>query len=275
MGSLQEYNEKRHFMRTPEPFGEVVTSDPDTLRFAVHRHFASREHFDLRLEWNGVLMSWAVPEGPSLNSKDRRLAIATEDHPIAYAQFEGEIPKGEYGAGMIIVWDQGSWVPVTAPPDEALANGELKFRLAGSKLKGGFTLVKLPKGEKEWLWIKERDSHVSTTDVVSAAPGSVLKSEKISEPGKLGPIPEKLRPQLATSEPVPPEGDKWVHEIKYDGYRTLLMVEDGQVRTLTRNGHDWTDKYRSIAEATAQLDCDTAIIDGEIIVQDPRGAASF
>ena len=117
MRDLSDYNSKRHFMRTPEPFGEPAVTDPDALRFVVQRHFASREHFDLRLEWDGVLMSWAVPEGPSLDTKERRLAIETEDHPVAYAEFEGRIPEGEYGAGEMIVWDQGTWVPVTDPPE--------------------------------------------------------------------------------------------------------------------------------------------------------------
>lgn len=275
MGDLSKYNAKRRFMITPEPFGEAAPSNLDALRFVVNRHFAAREHFDLRLEWNGVLMSWAVPEGPSLNTKDRRLAIATENHPLAYLDFEGQIPEGEYGAGEIIVWDQGTWVPVTAPPDQALVDGELKFRMAGSRLKGGFTLVKLPKGKSEWLWIKERDSHASDKDIVGAAPGSILKRRKARLPGRKGPIPNPLRPQLASAEPSPPEGDAWIHEIKHDGYRTMLRIEDGKTQALTRNGHDWSKKYQNVVDAAGDLHCDSAVLDGEIVVQDPRGASSF
>jgi bifunctional non-homologous end joining protein LigD len=275
MGDLTKYNAKRQFMITPEPFGDAVSTDPDALKFVVNRHFAAREHFDLRLEWNGVLMSWAVPEGPSLDTKVRRFAVSTEDHPVSYLDFEGKIPEGEYGAGEIIVWDQGTWVPVSDQPEQAMADGELKFRLAGTRLKGGFTLVKLPKGHSDWLWIKERDSHASKEDMVGNAPGSILKRGKVKLGGHKVPIPTTLRPQLASANPSPPEGDAWVHEIKYDGYRTLIRIEDGKTRALTRKGHDWTAKYQSVVDAAGELHCDSAVLDGEIVVQDPRGASSF
>ena len=275
MPDLGPYNAKRRFMQTPEPYGEIGVSDPDNLRFVVQQHFATREHFDLRLEIDGVLRSWAVPEGPSVNTKDKRFAIATEDHPLEYAEFEGEIPADEYGGGKIIVWDHGTWVPVTEPVDEALAAGELKFRLAGTKLKGGWTLVKLPKGDKEWLLIKERDPAVSSLDILAASPGSVLKPKKRKLPGRKAPMPTKISPQLATSQPAPPEGDDWLHEIKHDGYRTLITIDDGAVRAITRNGHDWTDKYRSVVAAATTLDCANAILDGEIVVQDGRGKSFF
>ena len=262
-------------MQTPEPYGEMGVSDQDNLRFVVQQHFATREHFDLRLEMDGVLRSWAVPQGPSVNTKDKRLAIATEDHPLEYAEFEGEIPTDEYGGGNIIVWDYGTWVPVTEPVDEALAGGELKFRLDGTKLKGGWTLVKLPKGDSEWLLIKERDPAVSTVDILAASPGSVLRPRKRKLPGRKAPMPTKISPQLATSRPAPPESENWLHEIKHDGYRTLIRVAGGEARATTRNGHDWTDKYRSIVGAASELDCATAIIDGEIVVQDGRGKSSF
>ncbi len=275
MADLADYNARRNFMRTPEPFGAVGRSDPDHLRFVIQQHFSARAHFDLRLEWKGVLMSWAVPEGPSIRTKDRRLAVRTEDHPLDYADFAGVIPEGEYGAGEMTVWDQGIWVPVTEPVEEALAAGELKFRLAGQKLRGGWTLVKLPKGEKDWLWIKERDAGAGTSDIQQDAPDPVLRPKRRTRPGKRAPMPNMVKPMLATAQPAPPEGDDWLHELKYDGYRTLLWQDGDTVRATTRNGHDWTGKYGSIVDAASRLDCKTAIVDGEIVVQDARGASSF
>ncbi len=275
MSKLATYRAKRRFMRTPEPWGIERPSDPDNLTFVIQQHFATRVHFDLRLEWEGTLMSWAIPEGPSVNTRDRRLAIRTEDHPVDYAGFEGEIPEGEYGGGRIVVWDRGIWVPVTDPPDDALDAGELKFRLAGEKLKGGWTLVKLPKGESEWLFIKERDTGARATDILAEAPGSVLKTRKARPPGKVGKLPDRVAPQLASQQATPPTSAGWIHEIKYDGYRSCARIENGNVRILTRNGHDWTEKYTSVAFALAGLDCRSAMIDGEIVVQDGRGATSF
>lgn len=263
-------------MRTPEPFGEIGQSDPDNLVFVVQRHKSAREHYDLRLEFDGVLKSWAIPEGPSLSPKVRRLAIATEDHPLAYAHFEGDIPDSEYGAGLIVVWDQGSWVPLGDDPTSALKNGELKFRLAGSKLAGGWMLKKLPKGRTEWLLIKERDPSAGEVDILVTSPASVLGSTpKKGRIGQTAPMPKKVRPQLPTKVPSPPEGADWVHEIKYDGHRTLAWINDGETRLITRNGFDWSKKYGCLGPALAELDCKTALIDGEIIVQDARGGASF
>ncbi len=275
MTKLADYRSKRRFMRTPEPYGAERPSDPDNLRFVVQQHAATRDHYDLRLELGGVLLSWAIPQGPSVRTKDKRLAIATEDHPLEYATFEGDIPTGEYGAGQIFVWDQGTWVPVTEPAEKAIEAGELKFRLAGEKLGGGWMLKKLRKGKTEWLLIKERDPSAGDRDILAEAPGSVLNQPPREVLGKLAPLPLKLPPQLATKEPAPPDGDGWVHEIKYDGYRTLARLEGDNVKLITRNGHDWTEKYGAVATAFAMLDCEDAFLDGEIIVQDGRGVASF
>ncbi|MEM7721979.1 MAG: DNA polymerase ligase N-terminal domain-containing protein, partial [Pseudomonadota bacterium] len=162
--------QKRRFMRTPEPFGQVGQSDSDALRFVINHHAAKRLHFDLRLEWNGVLLSGAVPEGPSLHPKNKRLAIRTEDYPLDYLGFEGTIPKDEYGAGALRIWDRGTWVPIDEDPQAAFDAGEVKFRLACERLAGGWMLKKLPDGEKPGLLIKERDPSVVKGHQIDAAP---------------------------------------------------------------------------------------------------------
>lgn len=270
---LDDYNAKRRFTRTPEPFGARGTSDPDNLRFVIQHHFASREHFDLRLEIGGVLASWAVPEGPSLDPAHKRLAVRTEDHPLSYGDFEGIIPADEYGGGVMLIWDRGTWVPVPEDPAEALEAGELKFRLSGDRLGGGWMLKKLPKGDKEWLLIKERDTFV--------VKGFTLPEPEVPDfappeaAGVAAPLPKAASPQLPSAVDAPPEGAGWLHEIKYDGYRTLARVEGGGVRFITRQGLDWTTRYGVLAERVAALDCETAMIDGEVCVADARGATSL
>ena len=271
---IDDYNEKRRFMRTPEPFGERGDSDPDHLIFVVQRHFAKRPHFDLRLELDGVLKSWAVPEGPSLDPAHKRLAVATEDHPISYADFEGLVPKDEYGAGAIFIGDRGTWVSMEDDPAAALASGELKFQLSGERLNGGWMLKKLPKGEKEWLLIKERDRFVEKGFSVPKERAEVVPETAIL-PGEPGPMPKRLKPQLATAVDSPPDGEEWLHEIKYDGYRTFARKAGDDVSFFTRNGLNWTEKYEALVPAFAALDCESALIDGEIAAQDARGATSF
>lgn len=274
MAGLDEYNSKRRFMRSPEPFGAVGASDPDNLIFVVQRHFARRDHFDLRLEIGGVLRSWAVLEGPSLDPAHKRLAVATEDHPMAYATFEGVIPKDEYGAGVIVIWDCGTWVPLVDDPAAALAEGELKFRLSGERLGGGFMLKKLPKGKKEWLLIKERDTFVEKGfEIPAAAPEPAPELPALQ--GRKAALPKIAKPQLPTLVDSPPAADGWVHEIKIDGYRTLVWKDGDAVKFLTRNGLDWTRKYEAIVPAIRALDIQSALIDGEIAVQDARGATSL
>jgi bifunctional non-homologous end joining protein LigD len=289
---IETYRAKRRFKETPEPRGEVAASgDPI---FVIQKHHARRMHYDLRLEMGGTLKSWAVPEGPCLDPKVRRFAKLVEDHPIEYAKFEGRIPAGNYGAGTVIVWDRGTWVTL-AEPEAALTAGEIKFRLAGEKLTGGWMLVRLKDDPTNWLLIKERDPAarpLADYDVLEEEPNSVVSGRPVDEepverkrpaapkPGKIAgavaaPAPTKWKPQLADTADAPPKGEGWLHEIKYDGYRTLVFFDAGQVRMITRNGHDWTNRYSALAKAFAKLPCKSAVIDGEVVVQDPRGITSI
>ena len=286
---LDRYRAKRRFGETPEPAGG--TSAPEDPIYVIQKHHARRLHYDLRLQIGDTLKSWAVPEGPCLDPKVRRFAKLVEDHPLDYASFEGRIPKGNYGAGTVIVWDRGTWVTL-AEPEAALAAGEIKFRLAGEKLGGGWMLKRLPDDPTNWLLIKERDvaaRPLADYDVLVEEPDSVLTGRPVDEPapeprktvrrksaGRIAgavpaPMPVKLRPQLATLVERAPGTKGWIHEIKYDGYRTLAFIEAGKVRMVTRNGHDWTSRYAALAKALEKLPCRSAVLDGEVVVQDPRG----
>ncbi|MDX8526407.1 DNA ligase D [Mesorhizobium sp. MSK_1335] len=308
---LKTYHAKREFSRTPEPTGG--TAGDAGNRFVVHKHHATADHYDLRLEVGGVLKSWAVPRGPSLNPADKRLAVETEDHPIEYIDFEGVIPEGEYGGGPMIVWDTGTWAPME-DIEKSLRTGAFKFRLAGEKLNGGWMLTRLkPKpgedeNKKNWLLFKERDLASDTElDILEARPESVKSGRRIEElvappkkrerlppkagslkPGALpgavkGEPPTRIEPQLATQVPKPPGGDDpaertgelWLHEIKFDGYRTMAHVVDGEVRLITRGGIDWTKRYGDLPQAFSRLPVSRAIIDGEIMVLDDKGISRF
>jgi bifunctional non-homologous end joining protein LigD len=304
---LSAYRQKRDFKRTSEPAGERVR--PGGSRFVIHKHHATADHYDLRLEHDGLLKSWAVPKGPSLNPADKRYAVETEDHPLEYIDFEAVIPEGEYGGGPMIVWDTGEWAPM-GDMDAGLKKGDFKFRLYGQKVTGGFVLVRMkPKpGDKKtnWLLIKETDDSVDRDiDIVAARPESVKSGLTIEEllqqskrpaapaprakarkAAKLAPsklsgavpavMPQKFKPMLATQGSAPPAGATgWIHEIKYDGYRTLAFVTGGKVRLLTRTGIDWTDRYGVLADAFSGLSCKEAIIDGEIVVVDETGVTHF
>ncbi len=297
---LGEYRKKRDFSRTSEPPGQEDHAGGN--RFVVHKHSATADHYDLRLQVGDVLKSWAVPKGPSLNPDDKRLAVETEDHPLGYIDFEGVIPAGEYGGGPMIVWDTGVWAPMD-DIEKSLASGSFKFRLAGQKLNGGWMLARLkPKpGEKKknWLLFKERDPAADAkTDILAARPESVKSGRRIEElgassepPPKLtktaklapakvpgatkAPMPATVSPQLATPAQQPPKGDNWLHEIKFDGYRTIALIDDGKVRLITRGGHDWTKRYGDLPDAFAQLPCKQAVIDGEIVVLDEKGISRF
>lgn len=297
---LRSYRGKRDFSKTTEPAGGAVASG--STRFVVHKHSATADHYDLRLEHGGVLLSWAVPRGPSLNPADKRLAVHTEDHPIEYIDFEGVIPEGEYGGGPMIVWDTGDWAPME-DVDAGLRKGGFKFRLWGEKLKGGWMLTKL-KGrpgdddKENWLLFKEHDPSVDTeTDILAARPESVksgLTTEQLLEaarpkPAKLlkpsgvegavkAPPPPQVEPQLAAAATDPPAettATRWVHEIKFDGYRTIAHVIDGKVQLITRSGIDWTKRYGDLPKEFAKLPVKQAIIDGEIVVLDEKGISRF
>jgi bifunctional non-homologous end joining protein LigD len=270
--SLDVYHRKRDFRRTPEPAGGTTTDAGG--RYAVQRHAARRLHYDLRLELDGVLKSWAVPKGPSLDPAEKRLAVHVEDHPLEYGDFEGTIPAGEYGAGEVVLWDRGRWRPV-GDAREGYRRGKLKFVLHGEKLRGGWTLARMGgragEGGKNWLLLKERDVEARPAtegDIVAERPESVAAVPHSA-------LPARLRPQLATLADAPPPGDEWVHEIKYDGYRALCRLEDGRARLFTRSGQDWTDRFAPVARACAALPARTAWLDGEVVVLDGEGRARF
>ncbi len=307
---LTSYRRKRDFERSPEPRGRARPSDHERL-YVIQKHAASRLHYDLRLEQGGVLKSWAVPKGPSLDPKDKRLAVEVEDHPVEYGSFEGVIPKGEYGAGTVLLWDRGRWIP-EGDPAEDLKKGRLKFRLEGEKLRGGWTMVRLRDrgtGSKQpnWLLIKENDETASPQakrDVLQRQPESVASKRTIEEiaqaahrvwrrghgeeqQDKWRPKPSRIERakksalatavqfQLATLTDEPPIGDEWLHEIKLDGYRLQCRIHKGTVRLFTRTGQDWTGRFPGIASAAAQLPVEVALLDGEIVALAPDGRSSF
>jgi bifunctional non-homologous end joining protein LigD len=308
--SLERYRAKRDFTKTPEPDvrARADEAEREGHLFCVQQHAARRRHYDLRLQLGDALKSWAVPQGPSLDPKVRRLAVHVEDHPLDYARFEGAIPKGQYGAGEVIVWDIGQWVPM-GDAQEGYRKGSLKFRLSGEKLNGGWTLVRIKRDQEKadnWLLIKERDLFArpeAEGDICEEHPESVLSGRTIEAlkadeeevaPAKARPKPkpkglrpntlprarkeariEVPRPQLASLVAAPPGGDDWLHEIKLDGYRTLARIEEGETRLITRSGHDWTDRYRALAQAFGPIPCRQALIDGEVVVQNDEGLSSF
>ncbi len=270
--SLTPYWKKRDFGVTSEPKGEVARTGKQ-LSFVVQKHAASRLHYDFRLELDGALKSWAVPKGPSFDPKVKRMAVHVEDHPLSYGGFEGVIPKGQYGAGTVIVWDRGTWVP-TGDAVQGYRDGKLKFELQGEKLRGRWTLVRMHgrKGERQepWLLIKEVDELVrpaSEYDVVEALPDSVM--------AKKASLPLALFPQLATLVDKPPAGSGWIYEVKFDGYRLLARIDGKDVRLFTRNGNDWSARMDSLREEIGGLGITSAWLDGEIVVLDAKGNPSF
>ncbi len=293
VGGLAEYNRKRDFKKTSEPAGGDI-KDAGGM-FVVQKHAATRLHYDFRLEHGGVLMSWAVPQGPSLDPSVKRLAVRTENHPIEYGSFEGVIPKGEYGAGAVIIWDTGK-VKWLLDPGVGMAKGELKFVLAGERLKGEFHMVKIKPREGErgnpWLLFKSKDAFAGKEDPVARSITSVVSGRTIEdvrskgarvwskggEKAPKGAKPPKwafVEPALATRVEKPPAGDAWIHEIKYDGYRIQAAVSGDSVRLFTRTGLDWTGKFQSIADALAALNLKDVLIDGEAAVAHANGRTDF
>lgn len=284
---LAQYNRKRDFRHTPEPKG-VRARPGKALQFVVQKHAARQLHYDFRLELDGVLKSWAVPKGPSLDPEVKRMAVQVEDHPLSYGGFEGVIPKGHYGAGSVIVWDRGTWRPVT-DARRGLRDGKLKLWLEGEKLHGGFTLVRMRGRESErqvsWLLIKERDDHARPSagfDVVEEQPDSVLAAKTTKGPkarttrskrSRVA-LPQSLVPQLATLVEAPPTG-KWDYELKFDGYRLLTRFDERSVRCHTRNGHDWSRRLPGIVAAVRDLQLGRGWLDGELVALDENGAPDF
>ncbi|MGH9525539.1 MAG: non-homologous end-joining DNA ligase [Terriglobales bacterium] len=330
---LADYRRKRHFAETPEPAGTqrppgpLAVRAPEHRRFCVQQHAATRLHYDLRLEMGGVLKSWAVPKGPTLDPEVRRLALQTEDHPLDYLRFEGEIPTGNYGAGSVVVWDIGDYELVEpAPPLRQWERGSLKFILRGERLRGQFALVKLHAASgkgNEWLLIKKHDTFARFGDDAARHRGSVLSGPKIRSgraapkpasperklpagrrgsrrvqprrgvrrsdagaaalalPGaEPGGMPGLLRPMLATAERKPFSSPDWLYEIKWDGVRALAYCRAGSVRLVSRTGQDMSRQYPELsALGTAWREFGggraAAVVDGEIVALDARGAAHF
>jgi bifunctional non-homologous end joining protein LigD len=309
--ALEEYRRKRDFRKTPEPAGELPPRKKATtpLTFVIQEHDARRLHFDFRLELDGVLKSWAVPKGPSLDPGEKRLAVEVEDHPLDYGGFEGIIPEGQYGGGTVLLWDRGTWIPADPDPAAAHAKGMLKFELRGEKLHGNWALVRMGgKAARErrpnWLLVKERDEAavpqsgdaVVADNPLSVETGRSLEAiasdrDRVWDSGKgevtrarrpdqipgarKAPMPVDLKPQLATPTNAAPAGPEWLHEIKYDGYRLFSRIEHGDVRLITRNGLDWTAKFPELARALGRLPVDTALIDGELVHLASDGTTNF
>jgi bifunctional non-homologous end joining protein LigD len=332
---LKTYRAKRDFTRTAEPSGEHAVAASNRLRFVIQKHAATRLHYDLRLELGGVFKSWAVTRGPSLDPHDKRLAVEVEDHPLDYGDFEGTIPKGEYGGGVVQLWDRGYWAPEPGEdPVKALKKGDLKFVLEGERLHGSWVLARMRRREGEkrdnWLLIKHHDeaahegdhdallaedrsvgsgrsmadigagkgkgpkpfmlatrraaaadavwrSKPNANSTAAAAPKTMRKlavAKTVKPAGKaVEAMPRFVEPQLAKLVERPPTGAEWAHEIKFDGYRMQLRVEDGRAVLRTRNGLDWTEKFAAIAKAAASLP--DAILDGEVVALDGHGAPDF
>lgn len=337
---LKVYRTKRDFTKTAEPSGRTPVAPAKARRFVIQKHDATRLHYDLRLEFDGVFKSWAVTRGPSLDPKDKRLAVEVEDHPLDYGDFEGTIPKGQYGGGTVMIWDRGYWL--SDDPDRGFKKGDLKFALEGGKLHGEWVLVRMKhdrNGGKRtnWLLIKHRDEYTregkannildDDTSVASGRTMSEISAGKGRGPtpfmtrkskragadavwdsnkglaadarNKKGPaktsapkekpatrtaqsntaakrvtkLPNFVEPQLCASIDNPPSGSNWVHEIKFDGYRTQMRIENGEVTLSTRKGLDWTEKFSVIAKQAEKLP--DAIIDGEVVALDHEGHPNF
>ena len=305
--SLETYRRKRDFSRTPEPSGDGdgrAAPPPQGSRFVVQRHRATRLHYDFRLEIDGVLMSWAVPKGPSLNPADRRMAVHTEDHPLSYFDFEGIIPKGEYGGGDVVVWDWGTFEPEeTDNPGRAVRKGELKFRLHGQKLRGRFTLVRIRSDDPEkddWLLIHKKDDEASdpdwdvddypqsvktgrTNDEVLAGADAVWDSTAPAEVAAIdltgareAPLPEFIEPMKATAADSAFDDPDWLFELKLDGYRVEAVVDHGKVRLWTRNKQDAARYFPDLAGARPTwIKAETAIVDGEVVALNEHGRPEF
>ena len=260
----------RDFRKTAEPSGQARTAKGRKLIFVVQKHAASRLHWDFRLEWQGTLRSWAVPKGPSLDPSDRRLAVEVEDHPIAYAKFSGDIPKGQYGAGHVDIWDNGTWKPLEDFAS-GLKKGHLEFEMFGKKLRGRWHLVRtrLVGKQQQWLLMKGKDEHARPR---REAPK--LRSRR-STGASGNALPRTLRPQLATLVDKVPGDDGWVYELKYDGVRLLVRCDGEDIRAISRNGIDWTHRIGPVVTALAALKLEQTWLDGELIAIDERGRSDF
>ena len=307
MHNLEQYRRKRNFARTPEPAGEELRQALEDAaeggQFVIHKHAATRLHYDLRLEHDGVYKSWAVPKGPSLTPGEKRLAVHVEDHPLEYGEFEGVIPAKEYGGGTVMLWDRGRWAQLKHKGKRGLEDGHLDFLLAGEKLRGVWSLIRTSGRSNEgdnWLLIKRHDavSDESQLTDLSVATGRTMqqiaadksrtwtRAGEVGEPGATVPKPalipgasKKAMPRafdvsLATPDTQAPADNNWLHEIKFDGYRILAFCKNGSVRLMSRNGKDWTSRFSETAALLKNLAAD-AILDGEIVALASDGTTSF
>ena len=287
MAPLSEYRRKRNFRETPEPKGRREKSRQPI--FVIQRHAATRLHFDFRLEINGALASWAVPKGPPEQRGEKRLAIHVEDHPLDYANFEGEIPKGNYGAGQVQIWDRGTY-EVEGPPSaaEQVERGDFKFTLHGQRLNGKFGLVKMRRAERgnEWLLIRKTDPDAATSDPQlvkpdgargSKSPGPAVHIEAFGDlPGaKKVEMPDQISVELATLGDKPFSSPDWLFEIKWDGERAVGFIRDGELELRSRSGRNITGEYPELKSLAKRVNARKAILDGEIVVLDEQGRSEF
>lgn len=303
---LDLYNKKRNFKITKEPQGKLFKKQGHL--FVIQKHAASHLHYDFRLELHGVLLSWAVPKGPCLDPTVKRLAMHVEDHPLAYGNFEGIIPKGQYGGGTVMLWDKGIWIPLDEDAEAAYKAGHLRFNLEAQKLKGRFSLIRSKKDSKSWFLIKAKDRYARSLqdyDITQKKPNSVkskltldeiaenaeaiwskkglekskkkvnetlnLKNSSLSRES----YPEKISPHLATLVDQAPMGASWLHEMKFDGYRMLTFKKDKITRLISRNNHDWTAYFSNVHQELKQLKVKQAILDGEVVLLDKSKRPNF
>ncbi|MDQ8039361.1 MAG: non-homologous end-joining DNA ligase [Rickettsiella sp.] len=306
--SLRHYRKIRNFKLTKEPYGQ--SKPKQNGLYLIQKHAASHLHYDLRLELNGILKSWAIPKGPSLDSNVKRLAIQVEDHPIEYGSFEGIIPKGQYGGGTVMLWDRGKWLCEDPEPNIAYKKGSLSFTLKGKKLHGLWHLVRIQNNPKNWLLIKAKDKYARSEkqyNVIEKKTYSVLsqrsletiaataqsknpkknklKSQYFSEKSQIkikksiqakqAVMPAFIHPQLATLVEKPPIGSEWFHEIKYDGYRIISFIKNKKVKLMTRNQKDWTIKFPSLVKSLQQFNFKNAILDGELVALNKKSRSDF
>lgn len=308
---LSQYNKKRDFSKTPEPKGKVTQQH--SRLFVIQKHATSHLHYDFRIELQGVLLSWVVPKGPSLDPSVKRLAMQVEDHPIEYGSFEGSIPKGQYGGGTVMLWDRGGWEPLDEHPAKAYQKGHLRFNLHAEKLNGRWDLIRF-KDEKHWFLIKHEDEYAKKQkdyDITEVLTQSVVtnssieditehrtqawqgvraqnvqqkktKKQRIKKPIILLPenlvqseFPDFIPPQLATLVDEPPVGSEWVHEIKFDGYRIVAYKKNKEVVLKSRNNEEWTQAFQPVADALSQLPVKQLVLDGEVVVLDKQGRSDF
>ncbi len=290
---LARYHAKRDFKQTPEPSGKMQVQ-PGT-RLVIQQHYARRLHFDLRLEIDGVLVSWAVTRGPSANPKDKRLAVRTEDHPLSYGAFEGLIPKPQYGGGTVILWESCNYRTLNGSASRGLVDGHIKFECLGQRMKGAWALVRMKTAEKaeNWLLIKDRDefaekddslSHRFNTGLLSGLTQAQIEANKTAKiwktsaqkkSGDKSPMPDFISPQLCKIADQPPVGDDWAFEMKYDGYRLVIVSAGQNVKIYTRSGLDWTNKFTKLVPAVVALGDAPIVMDGEAVVFNENGISDF